>query len=76
MTRTMLCCYDPDVEAGVQFCLLTPMKLAPWLKLSQKNQVPPGLCLLRKEKSSNHRSMISASCFFPNFAKVHMSGQT
>ena len=55
MIRTMPRRYDPGLQTGV--LVLPPgshgagtWMLAPWLKLSQKNRVPPGLCLMRKEQ--------------------------
>lgn len=51
--RTMPHHYDPDLQTGV--LVLCPGTReagtwvpAPWLKLSQKNRVPPGLHLMRK----------------------------
>ena len=75
MIRTMLHCYDPDLQAGV---LVLPSDTHEVGTLAKTVTEEPGTSwtLLRKEKSSNHRSMISASCLFPNFTKVHWSGQT
>lgn len=52
MIRAMPHCYDPDLQTKVlvlppDACETGTWMLALWIKLSQKDQVPLGLCLVK-----------------------------